>query len=110
MELNALDINPVVKDQSESAILGGFGGTLAPDFQEVFVHKSEVDQATAIVEKITKELYPNDAEEMLKMFPHETTEEVHRSALDLASIRFIGLGAWKWFDLHRKNSIENKSF
>jgi para-nitrobenzyl esterase len=55
-------------------------------------------------EKITKELYPNDAEEMLKMFPHETTEEVHRSALDLASIRFIGLGAWKWFDLHRKNS------
>ena len=37
MELNALDISPVVKDQSESAILGGFGGTLAPDFQEIFV-------------------------------------------------------------------------
>ena len=56
MELNALDINPVIKDQSESAILGGFGGTLAPDFQEVFVHKSEVDQAIPVVEKITKEL------------------------------------------------------
>lgn len=56
IELNALDINPVIKDQSESAILGGFGGTSAPDFQEVFVHKSEVDQAIPIVKKITQEL------------------------------------------------------
>lgn len=56
MELNALDINPVIKDQSESAILGGFGGTLAPDFQEIFVHKSEVEKADPVVESITKEL------------------------------------------------------
>ena len=56
MELNALDINPVVKDQSESAILGGFGGTLAPDFQEIFVHESEVDKAIPIVESVTKEM------------------------------------------------------
>ncbi len=56
MELNALDISPVVKDQSESAILGGFGGTLAPDFQEIFVHESEVEKAVPIVESVTKEL------------------------------------------------------
>jgi hypothetical protein len=56
MELNALDISPVVKDQSESAILGGFGGTLAPDFQEIFVHESEVDKAIPIVESVTKEM------------------------------------------------------
>lgn len=56
MELNALDISPVVKDQAESAILGGFGGTLAPDFQEIFVHESEVAKASAIVENVTNEL------------------------------------------------------
>ena len=38
------------------------------------------------------------------MFPHETEDEIIWSAIDLASIRFIGLGAWKWFDLHRKHS------
>ena len=57
MELNALDINPIIKDQSESAILGGFGGTFAPDFQEVFVHKSEVDKALPIIEYVTNELH-----------------------------------------------------
>ncbi|AXP82647.1 hypothetical protein CJ739_3585 [Mariniflexile rhizosphaerae] len=56
IELNALDINPIIKDQSESAILGGFGGTLAPDFQEVFVHEDELERATEIINKVTKEL------------------------------------------------------
>ncbi|MGK0253992.1 MAG: hypothetical protein ACI9OE_001478 [Mariniflexile sp.] len=56
MELNALDINPIIKDQSESAILGGFGGTFAPDFQEVFVHKDELDRASEIVNNITSKL------------------------------------------------------
>ena len=56
MELNAIDINPVVKDQAESAILGGFGGTLAPDFQEVFVHISEVEKTTPIIYKLTQDL------------------------------------------------------
>ena len=56
IELNALDINPVVKDQAESAILGGFGGSLAPDFQEVYVHKDELEKATKIVNDITSEL------------------------------------------------------
>ncbi|MEN3322138.1 DUF2007 domain-containing protein [Mariniflexile soesokkakense] len=58
IELNALDISPIIKDQSESAILGGFGGTLAPDFQEVFVHKDELDKALPIIENITNELQP----------------------------------------------------
>ena len=72
-------------------------------WSDVLYVLGEVNAAFEILNQ-AKELYPNDAEEMLKMFPHETTEEVHRSSLDLASIRFIGLGAWKWFDLHRKNS------
>ncbi|CAH8286452.1 putative signal transducing protein [Mariniflexile fucanivorans] len=56
MELNTLNINPIIKDQSESAILGGFGGTSAPDFQEVFVHKDELVRATEVINKITKDL------------------------------------------------------
>ncbi|WP_308993618.1 DUF2007 domain-containing protein [Mariniflexile litorale] len=56
MELNTLNINPIIKDQAESAILGGFGGTLAPDFQEVFVHKDELERATEVINNITKEL------------------------------------------------------
>jgi hypothetical protein len=52
MELNTLDINPVIKDQAESAILGGFGGTMAPDFQEIFVHKDEVEKASKIINSI----------------------------------------------------------
>lgn len=54
MELNGLHINPIIKDQSESAILGGFGGTSAPDFQEVFVHKDELEKALPIINKLIK--------------------------------------------------------
>lgn len=56
MELNAVNINPIIKDQSESAILGGFGGTLAPDFQELFVHKSEAEKALPIVASVIYEM------------------------------------------------------
>ncbi len=56
IELNALDISPIIKDQSESAILGGFGGTLAPDFQEIFVHEDELEKANEVINNITKEL------------------------------------------------------
>lgn len=51
-----------------------------------------------------KETYPEQYQEVLKLFPHQTTEEVELSATDLASDRFISYSTWKWFDLHRKNS------
>ena len=56
---------------------------------------------------ITKELYPDYSEKILEMFPHETEDEIKWSAIDLGSIRFIGQGAWKWFDLHRKHSNQS---
>ena len=49
--LNALadvGITPVVKDESESARLAGFGVT-APLMQRVFVHEDELDKAQDIV-------------------------------------------------------------
>ncbi|GAA3559541.1 putative signal transducing protein [Snuella lapsa] len=55
-ELEAIDINPIVKDQTESARLAGFGGGIVPGFQEIFVNKDELDTAVSIVQEITSEL------------------------------------------------------
>lgn len=51
-----------------------------------------------------KEVYPEDFEKVLKLYPGQTKEEVELSATALASDRFIAYSTWKWFDLHRKNS------
>lgn len=51
---NALEeknIVAVIKDDSESARLAGFG-MVAPGLQEVFVHENELDQAIRIVETL----------------------------------------------------------
>lgn len=57
------------------------------------------------IEKV-KEAYPENHEEVLKLYPHATADEVAQSATDLASDRFISYSTWKWFDLHRKNSAQ----
>mgnify|MGYP000952159809 CR=1 FL=1 len=44
-------IVPIIKDDSESARLAGFG-MIAPGLQEVFVHKNELDAAIRIVESL----------------------------------------------------------
>lgn len=56
--------------------------------------------------KKVKEVYPNDAEEVLKLYPHSNVKEIELSATALASDRFIAYSTWKWFDLHRKNSSQ----
>ena len=51
---NALEeqnIVAVVKDDSESARLAGFG-MVAPGLQEMFVHEDELDQAIKIIESL----------------------------------------------------------
>ena len=49
-----------------------------------------------------KKLYPDRAEDILKVYPGSTTEEVLQSAAALASDRFIAYSTWKWIDLHGK--------
>ncbi|MCH1539315.1 MAG: DUF2007 domain-containing protein [Flavobacteriaceae bacterium] len=52
--MNALEdknIIAVVKDDSESARLAGFG-MVAPGLQEVFVHQDELDEAIRIIESL----------------------------------------------------------
>lgn len=46
------NINPVVKDEAESARLAGFGQT-APLMQRVFVHEDEYDKAKSILKQLS---------------------------------------------------------
>ena len=51
-----------------------------------------------------KAAYPNDYQEVLKLYPHGSEKEIELSATALASDRFIAYSTWKWFDLHRKTT------
>ncbi len=57
--------------------------------------------------KKVREIYPNDFEEVLKLYPHSNAKEIEWAASNLASDRFISFSTWKWFDLHRKNAGQN---
>jgi para-nitrobenzyl esterase len=47
-----------------------------------------------------KRLYPDKADEVLKLYPGGSTEEVYRSATELAGDRFVAYSTWKWFETH----------
>jgi para-nitrobenzyl esterase len=51
-----------------------------------------------------KSLYGDKAEEVLKLYPATTQEEVISSATALGSARFITYSTWKWADLQSKTS------
>ncbi len=53
-----------------------------------------------------KQEYPVDFEEVLKLYPHNSIQEIEQSATALAADRFISYSTWKWFDLHRTNSTQ----
>ncbi len=76
-----------------SAEIPGFAFTQGPYTEENYLNK-------------VKEAYPNDFEEVLKLYPHGSDKEIELSATALASDRFISYSTWKWFDLHRKNSSQ----
>ncbi|WP_461488204.1 carboxylesterase/lipase family protein, partial [Pontibacter sp. HJ8] len=55
-------------------------------------------------QKVVRKLYPERAEEVLKVYPATTKEEVLQAATDLAGDRFIAYSTWKWLDLHSQTS------
>ncbi len=57
----------------------------------------------AFIAKV-KEVYPEQWEEVLGLYPHDTPQDVEWAATNLASDRFISYSTWKWFDLHRNHS------
>ncbi|MBN8825353.1 MULTISPECIES: carboxylesterase family protein [unclassified Spirosoma] len=49
-----------------------------------------------------KKLYKEQADEVLKVYPASTDEQVVQAATDLASDRFIGYSTWRWSDIQAK--------
>lgn len=54
-ELENNGIIPIIKDEGESQRLAGYG-SLNQGFQEIYVHKDELDKAIAIVEQVKAEM------------------------------------------------------
>lgn len=52
--------------------------------------------------KKVKTLYGDKADEVLKLYPNATQDDVIRSATELASDRFIVYSTWKWAELSAK--------
>jgi para-nitrobenzyl esterase len=49
--------------------------------------------------KAVEQLYHEKTDEVLKLYPATTTEEVKDAAQDLVSDRFISFSTWKWIDV-----------
>lgn len=88
------------KEKAQVPLLLGWNSAEIPGM--AFMQGAPYDEKSYI-EKI-KAAYPDDHQEVLKLYPHGSTREIEQSATDLASDRFISYSTWKWFDLHRKNS------
>jgi para-nitrobenzyl esterase len=70
-------------------------------------YRSIVGQAEPTPEnyaQAVRNLYTERADEVLKLYPGATNDEVIASATSLASDRFIAYSTWKWADLHGKTS------
>jgi para-nitrobenzyl esterase len=53
-----------------------------------------------------KKEYPNDYEEVLKLYPADDSKQIEYAATALASYSFIAYSTWKWADLHLANSTQ----
>ena len=54
-KLEEIGITPIIKDETESGRLAGFGPSV-PGQQQVFVHEDELDKAVPIVESALAEM------------------------------------------------------
>ncbi len=53
--LESSGISPIIKDESESGRLAGFGASIQ-GFQELYVSNEELSKATAIVDAVNEEI------------------------------------------------------
>ncbi len=54
--------------------------------------------------KAVRSLYGERADEVLKLYPASTPEQMLSAAIDLAGDRFIAFSTWKWLDRHARTS------
>ncbi len=90
------------KEQAQIPLLVGWNSAEIPG--QAFMQGQPYTHENYVA-RVKKE-YPNDYEEVLKLYPHGSEKEIERSATALAADRFISYSTWKWFDLHRNNSSQ----
>ena len=90
------------KEQAQVPLLLGWNSAEIP---AVAFMQGQPAKDENFVSRVKAE-YPNDFEEVLKLYPHGSEREIEISATALASDRFIAYSTWKWFDLHRDNSSQ----
>lgn len=90
------------KEQAQVPLLVGWNSAEIPGQAFMFGQPYKEENFVARV----KAEYPNDFEEVLKLYPHSNEKEIEISATQLSSDRFISYSTWKWFDLHRNNSSQ----
>lgn len=54
-KLQEIGISPVIKDETESGRLAGFGSAI-PGSQEIYVHENELDKAVPVVQAALAEM------------------------------------------------------
>jgi len=62
------------------------------------------DATPEVYANAVRKLYGEQADEVLKLYPGTSNDEVLKSATALAGDRFIGFSTWKWLDLHGRTS------
>ena len=88
------------KEQAQVPLLVGWNSAEIPG---VAFMQGQPFKDKNYIERVKKE-YPNDYDEVMKLYPHGSEKEIEFSATALAADRFIAYSTWKWFDLQRKNS------
>lgn len=90
------------KEHSQVPLLAGWNSAEIPGM--AFMYGKSYTKEN-FIERVKAE-YPNDFEEVLKLYPHANNQEVELSATALASDRFISYSTWKWTDLAVNNSSQ----
>jgi len=90
------------KEQAQVPLLVGWNSAEIPG--QAFMQGQPYKEENYVAR--VKAEYPDDFEEVLKLYPHSNEKEIEISATQLSADRFIAYSTWKWFDLHRKNSSQ----
>ena len=90
------------KKQAQIPLLAGWNSAEIPGIS-LMQGKSFTDEN---YKSKVKELYPNNYQKVLQLYPSGDKAQIRVSATQLASDRFIVYSTWKWLDLHLKNSNE----
>jgi para-nitrobenzyl esterase len=87
-------------EQAKVPLLVGWNSAEIP-YQAVMYSNAPTPENYA---KQLKMLYAEKADEVAKLYPGNTQEEVIKSATELASDRFISYSTWKWANEHALTS------